>query len=265
MKTKQSIIVIVTAIAGYACGAIEIESLRNSGPYESVILSSTNLLITFKSSGVGRWIRQKGTEIGRYSEHGEKIALTPDKEMHFSNLYHALTTFTPVIFKSKQKGFRISHVTMGAFSSQVPDRISYIALSDTPVEVGEDDVEMIMDDGEWVSTRDSKRMLLMKLGAAAKVYVKDADKIMKDEKLMAIILGHPQSAETWNILVAEGLIKTNAVDKEESSADPSSASRAEKQDDAPTMDGSPKTASPYLYVTILLFVLSAMLVIVYKR
>jgi len=166
MKMKRSIIVIALVIAGCVCGADEVESLRDYVPAESIILSSTNLLIKFKASGVGRRIIQKEKNVRRFSEHGEELALTPDYETCLSDGRHALTVFTPVLFKSLQKGFKISHELMGAFSSQVPSVISYIALSDTPIQVGEDDVKMIMENGEWKKYEKPQPVILPREDAA---------------------------------------------------------------------------------------------------
>ena len=80
-----------------------------------------------------------------------EFIIPTDQEITFSDGYHRALRYTPVSFKNQRKGFRImtikNEVSFGG--TEYTDSIRYVLVNDIPVEVDEDDVEMIMDNGEW--------------------------------------------------------------------------------------------------------------------
>jgi len=78
---------------------------------------------------------------------GKELILIPDQETSFTDLRHGSLTFTPVVFKNKRKGFRLVEVWNGMSFGQgiTTNAIAYVALSDKPVKVSEDDVEIILE------------------------------------------------------------------------------------------------------------------------
>jgi hypothetical protein len=85
-----------------------------------------------------------------YAENDESLILTHDKRTGIYE-HHSAYDFNPVVFKGGLNGFRITKIVdlrsfrdpRGVFSTNW-----HFALGDTPVEVGEDDVEMIMGAGK---------------------------------------------------------------------------------------------------------------------
>jgi len=120
--------------------------LMHSG-IDSVSATSENLTIAFRSGGF--MLRHNGVwrRAAEYIENNEALILTPDQEVSFSDGLHAYTRIAPVSFKNKKKGFRIIDVFF--FSGDERRDIAYVALSDKPIEVSEEDVEMVMENGEW--------------------------------------------------------------------------------------------------------------------
>ena len=139
-------------------------------------------------------------------KNDEALVLTPDQEIQFSE-DHGRITFKPVSYKSQHKGFRLTRTIIGAFANRSMPDITYIVLSDTPMEMGEDDVEMVYDKGAWVKAEDSKSLIVEKLGWIAEMYIVLAEETMQDPVRMARTLDNPKFAKIWNTLVEEGLIK----------------------------------------------------------
>ena len=132
------------------------ELLLICGVIDSVSATSTSLAITFRMAGYR--VDHNGTSrsTGEYAENNEALILTPDKETNLIE-YHSSYRLTPVSFKDKKKGFRIiDQFNAISFGDGIICNIGYVALSDTPVEVGDDDVEMILENGEWVKFEGNK-------------------------------------------------------------------------------------------------------------
>jgi len=126
------------------------ELLLLYGVIDSVSTTSENLIITFRSGGL--MVEHNGVIRGtaEYAANNEALILTPDQETSIYE-HHASVRFIPVSFKSKKKGFRI--IDRFAYDG-VKSYVAYVALSDKPTEASEDDVEMIMEGGEWKTAKE---------------------------------------------------------------------------------------------------------------
>ena len=154
---KRGIIVSVMVAAVGVCKAEEKElaAFRDRGPFKSITAAQGNLAIMFRKD-VGNGISYPDdTKFLRpvktldYAENDKALILTPSQRVEvggFKNCY----VFTPVMFKSQQRGFRITYVSHGN-GLDITRTHTYIALGDIPAEMGEDGVEMIMESGEWVA------------------------------------------------------------------------------------------------------------------
>ncbi|MCL2104555.1 MAG: hypothetical protein FWH21_05830 [Kiritimatiellaeota bacterium] len=223
---KKCVVRVVLALAvNSVLGMDGIEYLKQGNWADVVSVTSTNLTLKIKNDyfyisqdDSNRKVLEEAktnvwAQLGRWSsefkEKGETLVLTPDQGTRFSE-DHGRVTFKPVSFKSQHKGFRVTSTGIGAGSYKRTPDIMYIVLSDTPMEAGEDDVEMVMDNGEWVNAEDSKSLTVEKLGWVAELYIARAEAIRQNPAEMARIFGNPESARIWNALVENGLIKTNA-------------------------------------------------------
>jgi len=134
--------------ANNVLGVSGIEYLKSSGLFDSASITSTGLILQIN----GRlWLAHNGKyDASRLLESNEVTTLTPNHEFCFSTGRHARMVFTPVSFESQQKGFQVVYLVDNRRGEDVAEYKGYVALDDIPVEVGEDDVEMIMENGEWV-------------------------------------------------------------------------------------------------------------------
>ena len=168
MKSKYHIINILIVVASCAYGAYECD-FETIASFGSVTVTPTNMAIKFKKSThmvmpdadavvmnpVGDYIKP----MEAYMENDEALILTPDKRTRMYQ-YSSGIMFSPVVFKNGLKGFRIHR---GSMMSSTTDRVGgatndvwFVALSDVFVEVGEDDVEMIMGYGWGVERKEGK-------------------------------------------------------------------------------------------------------------
>jgi len=224
---------------------------------ESVTVTSTNVVIRTNSS-------EDFKEIVRLwgLEPNAEIILTPDKETGFG-IIDSEITLSPASFQNKRQGFQVRS------SSHNTYRVAYIALSDTPVEVGEDDVEMVMDNGEWLTAEEARRLLeVMKLGSREVKLFKMAEAIKRDPKLMEEVLGNSWLAASWNELIEKGFITTNAVGQEVRATPLSHMKRwFGKRDGVAREDGqgNGQSNNPWLYIVIPLCVLCAILFFIWRK
>jgi len=117
---------------------------------KSVSVTPTNLVLEISPSrSLWTW-NGDDTKDDRLTEYGEELLLTPDKKTTLSDGRHVDVIFTPATFQNQMKGFRILHVMDDRLGGYITTCLGYVALSDPPTEVHEDDVEMIME-----SKRDS--------------------------------------------------------------------------------------------------------------
>jgi len=147
MRMKCCVAFILMIYVTDIFGQDENELWVNHNWFDPVSVTSTNLIIKFHPHN-RVFITQKST--GRLSERNEELVLSQDRETELSDGRHVRTVFTPITFMSQQKGFKISLILYGAgYGLGQTNHVTYLALSDTPVKVGEDDVDMIMVSGEW--------------------------------------------------------------------------------------------------------------------
>jgi len=127
---------------------------RMPGNIRSVSVTSTNMVIEFNWSSILQVELSREPYIYRrsreYAANKEPLILVPDKEIALHSR-HASIYFKPVAFKNQHMGFRIiNEVDNRSVGREIMTNIIvHVALSDTPIEVGEDDVEMVMERGEW--------------------------------------------------------------------------------------------------------------------
>jgi len=158
MKRKSIVGIVVTSLVCVAQGMYEIESLKG-GDIDTAFATPTNLVIKFNRAG--RWVStldtdtplsEDGREImypyavkrSRVLGNGEDLILTPDKKTILGDGRHGAVIFTPVLFKNRQKGFRIFGVFDGmGFTGETND-IAYVTLSDTLIQVGKEDVQELI-------------------------------------------------------------------------------------------------------------------------
>jgi len=182
-------------LVGTLVGMDGVEWLKTNG-FEPVV-TSTNLTITP--------VELQNSSLGIVS--GKAAVLTPDRVVRLS-MQHIRVTFTPVVYKNQHKGFRITRWGTGAPASRVlQPEISYLALSDTPMEVGEEDMALTLEKGEWVKPEESKQLVVDKLGWDAEDLIRSAKYIMSQPGWKEQIASGPEWAKKlWDTLVEHGLI-----------------------------------------------------------
>lgn len=93
-----------------------------------------------------------------------------DKEVKFGGR-HTRRIYTPVLLANQQKGFRVVDLVdnlCGGHNST----ISHIALSDTPEEVDESKVVMILENGEWMNIGDAENLEMKQLKWRADFFIR---------------------------------------------------------------------------------------------
>ena len=149
---KKTIMVVFMLLVNDLLGTDVSELLKKYGCKALVSNTSTSLVIKFQSAGFavsGRPMRGMARRSADYAANNDDLVLTLDEETKLVQR-HASIIFAPVSYKSKQRGFRITEVfDTRSFGHGITSNITYLALSDAPVKVGEDDVAMIMENGEW--------------------------------------------------------------------------------------------------------------------
>ena len=185
------------------------ELLKTYGLFESVTVTSASLIVKISSHSPSYWsvtVAGKDQQPPRELMPDELLAIHPDQTVRFGTRGLSLT-LTPVSFKSQHRGFRVTQWHTGTGTHRIKPVIGYIVLSDTPMGVGEDDMEMTLDNGEWVKPEDSQRLEIEKLGWTAETMIKHSERRMQNPDEMASLLGHWASSNLWNLLVEKGLIK----------------------------------------------------------
>ena len=138
MKIKYIIIILATAFTSAAQGMNTVEFLEEK--FGLISVTSTNLGIKFKSSRFIIVLDKKWIVTYRSSEYmDEPFILSPDREqLSITDNEGMAVDFTAVYFKNQFKGFRVAHRIHG-FGRIVKTNVMYLALSDTPLDVGEED------------------------------------------------------------------------------------------------------------------------------
>jgi hypothetical protein len=120
---------------------------KNGRLFSSVSVTSSELILTFSTLPPPPVVVRdsnldRDRSASEYVNNNENLILTPDRMILITDCYHALIYFTPVAFKNNLKGFRIMEVFEGrSFGKELTvTEVAYVALSDTPVQVGEEDL-----------------------------------------------------------------------------------------------------------------------------
>ena len=149
-----------------------LEKLDSYGWWDVIAVTPTNLILRpipdapgFRVYDMSRihpdledeplWLRRRTypvdipffREVGDYLENGEDIIFTPDRVMEIERPEMWPLVFTPVTFKNKAVGFRLTQ-ELNWYWLIPPLKATYakyLALGDPPVEMTEDDVETILD------------------------------------------------------------------------------------------------------------------------
>jgi len=152
---KKSVVVVAMFAVTSICKADEkeLEYFRNKDPFETIIATPTNLTIMFRMDrGLAISYPDDPSSFRSeitldYAKSNKALILTPDKRVIVRGLSERYF-FTPVFFKNQQKGFRIAFMSR-AHGSVTTNYLEYVALSDKPTKVSAEDVEMILERGEW--------------------------------------------------------------------------------------------------------------------
>ena len=129
-----------------------VEKFDPTGWYASISVTSTNLVLEFRPDMPRVPIRLFPQRRSRRSDPNEKLVLFPDQKTSLAFGRHGSTVFIPVAFKNQHKGFQILKIAdLRSVGRDITTNAMYVALSDTPMDVGEEDVESIM---EWVRGED---------------------------------------------------------------------------------------------------------------
>jgi len=283
---RKCIVCTVLLLANSIVGMDGIEYLKKGTWFGDVSVTSTSLVLKIKDDSMiivqddsyrkyceavltNAWAKP-WRQAAEFVENDKALLLTPDQETHFMG--HGGTLFlSPVSYKNKQQGFRVLEKFYNHRGKDwVTFNTAYLALSDTPMEVGEDDVEMVMDKGKWVTARDWRKNMELdeKYGWPASHLVQYAEKIMREAKEGELLVHEPTISNIWNKLVEDGIIKTNTVEKEGKAVSPSQKKKGRIAASLPSREGNDEeqrrgeTSSPYrlwLYVGVSLCALCAIL------
>ena len=210
MRTSIYTVLVLISLVGNLAGMDGVEWWKELSPFETVTVTLTNITVkVIDSEGVSEWgIGFSGEKYrGRILVPGEEIVLVPDQAVRFRVRRDFRIAFTPVVYKDQHKGFRITRMGTSIHARSFPHTITYLALSDTPMEVGEEDMKLTWEDEKWVMAEESQSFVVEKLGWDAETLVSEADEIMRTPEMMERVLRNERMAKIWNILVEKGIIK----------------------------------------------------------
>ena len=201
---------LVAMLAGNILGMDGVDLIKSFNLFDAIIVTSTNL--TFKLDShpdISLWGFQfLGKERQGYRRlvPNEELVLVPNQVVHIESRSYRLI-LTPVSFQNQSMGFRATQWRIGSGSPKPTPTVAYIALNNIPMNVGEDDVEMTMDNGEWVKPKDSKRLEIEKLGWDAEKMIQHTESTMQNPERMAELFRNRGASNLWSILVEKGFIK----------------------------------------------------------
>ena len=150
MKTRNYTVLILMILSSNVSGTDVVEYLKTRRMVDLVSSTETNLTL-----GLGDFpgfvchnytIPPFDKSVAKYTENNEYLVLSPDKETVVSAAFGPSIYFFPVLFKDQRKGFRIIEQFV-RFS--ITNTIMYVALGNVLMAMEEEDVEMIMEMGEW--------------------------------------------------------------------------------------------------------------------
>ena len=147
MRMKSCIMLTVVLFVSNIIGMDITEWLKNINLFDSVSTTSTSLTVKTKSSIPFCLIWNQKTN--SYLRPDTDLVFTPDMETRLSDGFHASIHFIPVSFKNQQRGFRIKEMFYDGIDNKTV-RLVYAALGEVLVQMGEDDVKMILEKEGWV-------------------------------------------------------------------------------------------------------------------
>jgi len=167
MKTRYLITLVLTVFFSDVQG-IDKPTVLDCGWFGFVSATETNITLKRISQGMPIYVSGVGVENDdfgqafgggnrpgwgvRLQRDDREFTVPIDQEIKFSDGYHCQSFHTPVMFKNQDKGFRILSLVDNLHGEYTTNPITYVAISDNaPIEMDEDDMEMIMADGEWVT------------------------------------------------------------------------------------------------------------------
>ena len=184
---KYCIVLIFAVLSCTVQGAYESDVLKEYR-VDSVMVTATNLNIVFnKEYGwsvdwetdcdieMGSYKRFQYTSSSDYAEKNKALVLTADKKVWISDGHHVSVILIPVAFKNKLKGYKLAtklnFESFGDSRGTFTNKIKYVALSDTPIEVSAEDVEMVLEDDEW-KTVDNEELLLYIMSSSTGISIR---------------------------------------------------------------------------------------------
>ena len=193
------------AIALLACdirGEYEIEWFkRYPKVIDSVTVTSTNLSVRFKEPWF--FVMKDEDKPGYihsadYIKNNMDLVLTPDDKEVSLGQQHTRIDFTPVSYKNQLNGFKITHILYGApYGGIKTNHIFYVTLSDTPIEVGENDVETIKDKGEWKTYENPQSITQAETPNKITENEQDEDKNKANIFWLCVVIFHCLLAVLW--------------------------------------------------------------------
>ena len=156
MRMKYWIVLPLALFCGNVRGEYAVEWFKKYQQWsiESVTVTSDGLSIRFKNPWffvILDWDKTDNeySSSADYIKNNEALILTPDSKTVCLLQQHTRVHFTPVSYRNGLAGFRITDMFTGAPYGLRTNNVLYVALSDSPIEVGEEDVAMVKDKGEW--------------------------------------------------------------------------------------------------------------------
>ena len=144
---KQCLVVLIFAVLATSVQGTNNATALDRGWFSFVSLTSTN--VTLKCPSYGNGVAMWGTDIERRAlDYDEVFAIPIDREIIFSDRRHIWAFYTPVVLKNQQMGFQVANLIDNRRRGYTAG-VWYVALKDPPIKAGEDDVEMILKNGEW--------------------------------------------------------------------------------------------------------------------
>jgi len=160
MRMKYWTVLTLALFCGNVRGEYAVEWFEKYQQWsiESVTVTSSGLNIRFKNPWFlvfldwdkKEWDKNMYRSSADYIKNNEALILTPDNKTVCLGQQHTQVHFTPVSYRNGLAGFRITDMFTGAPYGLRTNNVLYVALSDSPIEVGEEDVEMVKDKGEWI-------------------------------------------------------------------------------------------------------------------
>jgi len=152
MKTRNYAVLMSTLLASGVSGMDVAEYWRNRGLID--VVSSTETTLSLKVRNFPGFVWHNyitppvHERLSGYIGDNEHLVLSTDMETVLGDGFGLWIYFNPALFKEQQNGFRIVE-RFKLRNSGLTNNVMYLALGDTPVTMGEEDVEMIMEMGVW--------------------------------------------------------------------------------------------------------------------